>query len=85
MQRARPKQAKLAADAVLAAHVEVRLAAKDAPMTISIELKRGVFPDVEDRVPHEAIYAAMVEVIRPGFSGGSLVWFSGSSGLGGGR
>lgn len=40
-QRARPKTSKFEADPVLAAHVTVRLEAKDSPMTISVELARG--------------------------------------------
>src|SRR5680860_564116 len=56
LQRARPKVAVLAADPVLAAHVEVRLGAKDSPMTIAVELAHGVFPDVVGRVSHEPLY-----------------------------
>ena len=55
-QRARPKGSVLAADPVLAAHVEGRLRAKDSPMTISVELDRGVYPDVVGRVSHETLY-----------------------------
>lgn len=54
--RVRPKVAVLAADPVLAAHVEERLRAKDSPMTISVELKGGVFPGISGRVSHETLY-----------------------------
>ncbi len=55
-QRARPKVSVLAADPVLAAHVEARLEAKDSPMTIAVELRHGVFPEVVGRVSHETLY-----------------------------
>lgn len=41
-QRVRSKVPKLAADRELAEHVTARLEAKDSPMTVSIELARGV-------------------------------------------
>lgn len=56
--RARPKISKLAADPALAAHVRARLQAKDSPMTIAIELARGVWGLVAD-ISHEAIYQAI--------------------------
>lgn len=54
--RARPKVSVLASDPVLAAHVEARLRAKDSPMTISVELERGVYPSIGGRVSHETVY-----------------------------
>jgi IS30 family transposase len=57
-QRRRPKISALAADPVLAAHVTARLEAKDSPMTISIELARGVWGLVAS-ISHEAIYQAI--------------------------
>jgi transposase, IS30 family len=54
-QRSRPKVPKLVADRALAAHVEVRLEAKDSPMTISIELARGAHGIVAS-LSHECIY-----------------------------
>lgn len=56
-QRARPKTPLLAGDPDLAAHVSERLAAKDSPMTISVELARGVHR-ITARVSHETIYTA---------------------------
>ena len=58
-ERARPKTPLLAARPDLAAHIEARLVAKDSPMTIAIELHRGVHPGVEGTVCHETIYAAV--------------------------
>ncbi len=55
-QRRRPRLTCFQRDPVLADHVEARLAAKDSPMTISKELARGVFPEVEASVSHETIY-----------------------------
>ena len=61
--RARPKQSKLVADSRLAAHVARRLAAKDSPMTISIELARGV-NGVVASISHETIYQAIYDPAR---------------------
>lgn len=55
---ARPKAPKLVTDPALAAHVTVRLQAKDSPMTISIELARGTH-GVRAKISHEAIYQAV--------------------------
>lgn len=56
-QRCRPKVTRLEADPVLAGHVEARLRAKDSPMTISIELARGLHPEVGVvGLSHETIY-----------------------------
>jgi len=56
--RARPKTPLLVADQPLSAHVAKRLVAKDSPMTISIELARGVHAVTAD-VSHETIYRAV--------------------------
>jgi IS30 family transposase len=56
--RARPKLTKLESDPVLAAHVAERLKAKDSPMTISIELARGIHGLVGS-ISHETIYQAV--------------------------
>jgi IS30 family transposase len=68
--RARPKVPVLVARPDLAAHVEARLRAKDSPMTIAIELVRGVYPGVEGRVSHETIYAAVYAQGRRGLARG---------------
>jgi transposase, IS30 family len=57
-QRRRPKTPLLVGDPVLAAHVTARLVAKDSPMTISIELARGVH-GVTASVSHETLYQAI--------------------------
>ncbi|HYN34219.1 MAG TPA: IS30 family transposase [Ilumatobacteraceae bacterium] len=62
-QRSRPKVPKLVADPALAAHVTKRLQAKDSPMTISIELARGVRGRVAS-ISHECIYQAVYSVGR---------------------
>lgn len=59
----RPKVPKLVADRVLAAHVTRRLEAKDSPMTISIELARGVRGRVAS-ISHECIYQAVYSTGR---------------------
>lgn len=53
--RCRPKPTRFEADAALAAHVAERLLLKDSPMTISIELARGVH-GITALVSHETIY-----------------------------
>jgi transposase, IS30 family len=62
-QQSRPKVPKLVADPVLAAHVTRRLEAKDSPMTISIELARGVYELVAS-ISHECIYQAVYSAER---------------------
>lgn len=57
-QLARPKVPKLVADAALADYVTKRVEAKDSPMTISIELARGVHGRVAS-ICHETIYQAI--------------------------
>jgi IS30 family transposase len=57
-QQARVKIPKLIADRVLAAHVTRRLEAKDSPMTVSIELARGVH-GLAASISHECIYQAV--------------------------
>lgn len=56
--RERPKVPRLVADRELAAYVTARLQAKDSPMTISIELARGVWKVVA-KISHETIYRAI--------------------------
>ncbi len=69
-QRSRPKTPILVARPDLAAHVETRLRAKDSPMTIAIELARGIYPSVEGQVSHETIYAAVYAHGRRGLAKG---------------
>lgn len=59
----RPKVPKLVADRALAGHVARRLKAKDSPMTISIELARGVHGRVAS-ISHECIYRAVYSTDR---------------------
>lgn len=54
-QRRRPKLTKLEADHELAAHVTKRLELKDSPVTISIELARGIH-QITAKISHESIY-----------------------------
>ena len=61
--RSRPKVPKLVADRALAGHVTRRLKAKDSPMTISIELARGVHGRVA-KISHECIYRAVYSTDR---------------------
>lgn len=56
--RARPKLPKLLTDHGLRTHVACRLAAKDSPMTISLELTTGKWA-VPGSVSHETIYQAI--------------------------
>lgn len=59
--RKRPKLRLLGHNSDLAAHVVGRLRAKDSPMTISIELARGLYPDIDQTVSHETIYRAIYD------------------------
>jgi IS30 family transposase len=59
----RPKVPKLVADRALAGHVARRLKAKDSPMTISLELARGVHGRVA-KISHECIYRAVYSTGR---------------------
>ena len=68
-ERARPKTPLLVADTALAEHVEARLRAKDSPMTISIELARGVH-GICAAVSHETIYQAVYAHGRRGLPAG---------------
>ena len=70
VQRARPKTPILVARPDLAAHVEGRLRAKDSPMTIAVELARGIYPGVEGAVSNESIYAAVYAHGRRGLAKG---------------
>jgi len=58
--RSRPKQSRLQADPDLAGYVAERLALLDSPMTISIELGRGVHGRVA-KISHECIYQAIYQ------------------------
>ncbi len=62
-QLSRPKAPKLVTDRGLAAHVTKRLKAKDSPMTISVELARGVHGRVAS-ISHECIYQAVYSTGR---------------------
>ncbi len=64
LRRARPKTPVLNRNAALAAHVIRRLEAKDSPMTISVELANGVYPDIVERVSHETIYIAIYDPLH---------------------
>ena len=71
--RACPKDSKLEADPVLAAHVSARLEAKDSPMTISIELARGVHgfeAEISDECIYQAVYAHGRRGLRAGLHEG---------------
>jgi IS30 family transposase len=70
VQRRRPRPTRLQSDRVLACHVEQRLRRRDSPMTIAIELARGLFPDVTATVSHETIYAAVYAHGRAGLATG---------------
>ena len=67
--RGRAKVPRLVADPVLAAHVTARLAAKDSPVTISIELARGVH-GMSASISHECIYQAIYAHGRRGLRRG---------------
>lgn len=54
--RKRPKPRLFEQHPELAAHVAARLEAKDSPMTIAVELAKGIYPDVGVTVSHETIY-----------------------------
>ncbi len=66
----RHRVTRLEGDVVLAAHVEARLVALDSPMTIAIELGRGVYPEVAGRVSHETIYRAVYAHGKAGLAKG---------------
>ena len=57
-ERKRPRIPKLESDPQLFAHVSSRLRERDSPMTISIELARGVW-GITALVSHETIYQAI--------------------------
>lgn len=57
-QRRRPKPFRLVAEPALAAHVADRLQRRDSPMTISIELDRGIH-GLTASISHECIYQAI--------------------------
>lgn len=58
--RCRPKLSRLEADTDLAVYVGQRLELKDSPMTISIELRRGVH-GMTAAISHECIYQAVYQ------------------------
>lgn len=58
--RARPKLSRLEADPVLASYIAARLALRDSPMTIAIELARGT-NNVTASISHECIYQAIYQ------------------------
>jgi IS30 family transposase len=57
--RARPKPSRLETDPDLAAHVAARLALRDSPMTISIELRNGTHGRRVASISHECIYQSI--------------------------
>lgn len=72
-QRCRPKDARFVKDPVLAAHVTARLDAKDSPMTISIELRRGthgLVANVSHECVYQGIYAQGTRGLRKGLHAG---------------
>src|SRR3546814_14855526 len=60
--RARPKAPLLERCPALAGHVACRLEAKDSPMTIAVELARGVYPAIDQTVSHAKIYRAIYQL-----------------------
>ena len=69
-ERLRPRATCFESDVALAVHVEERLLAKDSPMTISIELARGHYPEVGATVSHETIYQGVYAHGRAGLAKG---------------
>jgi len=69
-QRRRPKPTCFQANPALAAHVVARLRALDSPMTISIELARGVYPHLSVTVSPETIYQGIYGRARRGLPHG---------------
>lgn len=63
-QRLRPRPSKLTQDSKLCAHVEHRLRLGDSPMTISIELARGI-NGLTRSISHECIYQAVYDSSGP--------------------
>lgn len=62
--RRRPRAPKLVSDQALGDHVVARLRARDSPMTISVELARGVWGLVRS-ISHESIYRAVYSEVLP--------------------
>jgi len=60
----RPKPRLLELHPELAAHVASRLEVKDSPMTISVELAHGIYPDIAVSVSHETIYQEIYDPRR---------------------
>jgi len=67
--RCRPKIARFVAEPELAEYVTKRLVVKDSPMTISIELARGVH-GITGKISHECIYQAVYAHGRKGLRRG---------------
>jgi len=63
-QRRRPRPSKLTQDSKLCTHVEHRLRLGDSPMTISIELARGI-NGMTRNISHECIYQAVYDPSGP--------------------
>lgn len=61
VRRRRPKQPLFEQHPALATHVQTRLEAKDSPMTIAVELAKGVYPGIAVSVSHETIYQAVYD------------------------
>jgi IS30 family transposase len=68
-QRRRPRPTCFELDPMMAAHVEARLRALDSPMTIAVELERGLYPGVA-AVAHETIYRGIYAHGRGGLAKG---------------
>jgi IS30 family transposase len=62
--RKRPRRRLFEQRPDLAAHVAARLAAKDSPMTIAVELANGVHCDIVGTVSHETIYREIYDTHR---------------------
>jgi IS30 family transposase len=60
----RPKSRLFERCPILAGHVAGRLEAKDSPMTIAIELAKGIYPEIPTTVSHETIYQEIYDPQR---------------------
>jgi len=70
LRRRRPKQPLFNRYPTLATHVQTRLEAKDSPMTIAVELARGIYPQIAMTVSHETIYQAVYDPCGKGLPRG---------------
>jgi IS30 family transposase len=68
-QRGRPKATRFERDPAMAVHVEERLRVLDSPMTIAVELARGVYPEIAT-VSHETVYRGIYAHGRAGLAKG---------------